>query len=180
MHFNVSELMREPSGSTRRYQVDEWVALTDADEVQVTGPISFVKADKGIWVTTQFRSHVHAECGRCLDEHLQAVDIVIDEEALPKLDPTTGSRLLNDKGADEVLVIDEDNVLDLTEPIRQYVAIGVPMQPLCREECKGLCATCGVNWNYESCTCDNIQRDTRWGVLLDMVPSTETMEMSKN
>jgi uncharacterized protein len=180
MHFNVSEIVRERGGFTRAYRVDESVVFTDDEKVQVTGSVRFVRTDKGVWVTAKLRSHVDTECGRCLDEYGHLVDVTIDEEAIPKSDSVNSVRLVEDYGVEERLVIDEDHALDLSESTRQYMALGLPMQPLCRPDCKGLCSTCGVNRNREACTCDQIQRDSRWGPLLDLVTANETFEISKN
>ena len=121
-----------------------------------------------------------SECGRCLDEYTQRIDLTIDEEAVPKLDPVTGVGLLTDDGMEQRLVIDKEQILHLTESTRQYIALGLPMQPLCKADCKGLCSTCGVNRNHERCTCHQVQRDSRWGALLAMMPVSGTMETSKN
>ncbi len=43
--------------------------------------------------------------------------------------------------------------LDLTEQVRRVMLLAVPMRPLCRESCRGLCAGCGADLNTESCTC---------------------------
>jgi len=180
MHFNVSQFTRELSGFAKRYEVDEWIALVDEDRVRVSGTVRFVKTSQGIWVTARIHSAIVSECGRCLDEYTQPVDVRIEEEAVPKRDFVTGTKLLGDQEVDQRLMIDEDYTLELTEATRQYIALELPLQPLCMADCKGLCATCGVNRNREDCTCDQVQRDSRWGALLDMMPAIETIETSKN
>jgi uncharacterized protein len=180
MHFNVSEIVRERSGFAHAYRVDESVVFTDDEKIQVIGSVRFVRTDNGVWVTAKLQSQVDTECGRCLDEYGHLVDVTIDEEAVPESDSVNSVRLVEDYGVEEQLVIDEDHVLDLSESTRQYIALGLPMQPLCRPDCKGLCSTCGVNRNREACTCDQIQRDNRWGALLDLVSANETFEISKN
>jgi uncharacterized protein len=44
--------------------------------------------------------------------------------------------------------------IDLRSLLREVVALAVPVQPLCREECRGLCPRCGVDWNRETCGCE--------------------------
>jgi uncharacterized protein len=44
--------------------------------------------------------------------------------------------------------------IDLRSPLREVVALAVPVQPLCREECRGLCPRCGVDRNRETCGCE--------------------------
>jgi uncharacterized protein len=179
MHFNVSQFIREASGSTRRVDVDEPVAFTNDEKIVVAGTVRFVRTNQGVWVTARLHAEIATECGRCLDEYPQPVDVTIDEEAVPRLDFVTGDRLLADDELEQRLMIDEAYVLDLTEATRQYVALGLPMQPLCEPDCRGLCSTCGANHNRKACTCDQVQRDSRWRALLEMVPAIET-ELRKN
>ena len=179
MHFNVSQLVRETSGSTKEHEVEDRVTFR-GDLIEVRGGVRFVRTDKGVWVTALLNTQVESECGRCLDRYVQIVDIKVDEEAIPRLDPVTGVRHVDNLDPEENLVIDEDNILDLTETARQYISLGLPMSPLCRTDCAGICAGCGVNRNHESCTCVHVQRDSRWGPLLEAFPSVETMNLSKN
>ena len=179
MHLNVSQLVRETSGSTREHRVEDHVTFR-GNLIEVRGSVRLVRTDKGVWVTAPLNTEVESECGRCLDPYIQAVELTIDEEAIPRFDPISGIRLLDNVDPEENLVIDEDHVLDLTETSRQYISLGLPMRLLCRPDCAGLCATCGVNRNDESCACGRVQRDSRWAPLLDALPSIETMNLSKN
>jgi uncharacterized protein len=179
MHFNVSQLVRETSGSTREHEVEDRITFR-GDLIEVGGSVRFVRTDKSVWVTALLDTQVASECGRCLNAYMQAVEITIDEEAIPRFDPISGIRLLDDVDPVESLIIDEDQVLDLIEAARQYISLGLPMRPLCRADCPGICAGCGVNRNDESCACDRVQRDSRWGTLLDALPPIETMNLSKN
>ena len=179
MHFNVSQLVRETSGSTRGHEVEDRVTFR-GDLIEVSGSVRFVRTDKSVWVTALLNTHIESECGRCLEPYVQAVEITIDEEAIPLLDPISGHRIADNLDPEENLVIDEDNILDLTATARQYISLGLPISPLCRTDCAGLCAGCGVNRNHEPCTCVHDQRDSRWGPLLEAFPSVETMNLSKN
>jgi uncharacterized protein len=61
--------------------------------------------------------------------------------------------------------IDEHHILDLTEAIRQYTVLAVPMKPLCNENCAGLCPSCGQNLNQGECGCPSPDTDPRWANL---------------
>ena len=67
--------------------------------------------------------------------------------------------------------IDTDNVLDLTEIMRQYVIADTPMKPLCQANCLGLCLECGNNLNLVECNCSYAEVDPRWGALGDLLKS---------
>ncbi len=55
----------------------------------------------------------------------------------------------------------QDNRLDLTRLLRENVLLNLPLQPLCRADCRGLCPHCGVNLNESSCQCRVQETDPR-------------------
>ena len=55
--------------------------------------------------------------------------------------------------------------VDLEPLVRDAVLLELPQAPLCSEECKGLCPTCGINRNEGTCTCEPTNRDPRWAAL---------------
>ncbi len=60
-------------------------------------------------------------------------------------------------------VINPHDSIDLTENIREAIIVGLPVKPLCREDCKGLCPSCGTDWNSAQNTCCSKQKmDIRW------------------
>ena len=168
MVMNVAQLLMEPSGSRREYQLDEKISLIDdAAEQQVTGRVTLLRTKKSIWVSAELTSQVDCECGRCLIPISQPIEIGLEEEFFPVLNPATGAREqpLHEDG--EHLYIDEKHTLDLRETLREYASMVVPMKPLCRPECAGLCQNCGANLNESSCVCDEAPRDPRWHALLE-------------
>jgi len=61
-----------------------------------------------------------------------------------------------------------ETVVDITEDVRQTVLLDVPQKLLCREDCLGLCPTCGVNRNDRPCACAADRIDPRWEKLKDL------------
>lgn len=59
----------------------------------------------------------------------------------------------------------EREIIDLTESVREDIIIALPLKPLCRKECKGLCPRCGRDRNLEQCSCPSSRGDGRWGAL---------------
>ena len=59
----------------------------------------------------------------------------------------------------------EGDRVDLEPLVRDAVLLELPQAPLCMEECKGLCPTCGINRNEGTCTCEPTTRDPRWAAL---------------
>ena len=76
----------------------------------------------------------------------------------------------------ESFVIDQSHVLDLTETVKQYLALNLPMKPVCRNDCKGICMNCGADLNNLPCQCDPAEMDSRWGQLIDLVSAGQPAE----
>lgn len=58
----------------------------------------------------------------------------------------------------------ENSFTDLTESLRECIILSLPSNPVCREDCKGLCQKCGANLNKQACSCAQ-EGDGRWGAL---------------
>lgn len=54
---------------------------------------------------------------------------------------------------------------DLTDELRQSIILALPTYPVCRQDCRGVCSSCGKNLNEGPCTCSHEVRDSRWGAL---------------
>lgn len=167
MQINVSQQIKEAIGATRSYDVDEIVNIA-GQERHVEGRFNLVRTDRGILAQGTLRTEIEVTCSRCLRSCPLALKLVIEEEYYPTTDVLTGVKLsLPDQA--EYFTIDEHHILDLTEAIRQYVVLAVPMKPLCQENCAGLCPTCGHNLNLGPCNCLQQEIDPRWSKLSKMV-----------
>ncbi|MES2201429.1 MAG: DUF177 domain-containing protein [candidate division FCPU426 bacterium] len=100
------------------------------------------------------------ECSRCLRHFEESVsaDFVAEFEAMPeKKDPRKGL----DPDAPELgVVFFEGDHLPLGEEIRQEMELQVPLAPVCKNECKGLCPVCGCNRNETDCGCAALEKDS--------------------
>lgn len=68
---------------------------------------------------------------------------------------------------DDAYLID-GALIDLAPVVRQYALLAIPDDVLCRDDCAGLCATCGADLNESACACDTTVRDPRWAALDDI------------
>ncbi len=59
------------------------------------------------------------------------------------------------------LPVDADKI-NIANDVRDYALLAIPMKKLCKEDCKGLCASCGKDLNYSECDCTNEGSDPRW------------------
>ena len=171
MHINVSQLLKEPSGSTRSFTLDDRVSLMELPETaRVSGTVEMLRTDRGIWASAALESAVPATCSMCTAEFEQSVDVLIGEEFFPRTDILDGARV-DPADDDTSTTIDSQHVLDLTEVVMQYAAISLPMKLVCREDCAGICVDCGTALNESRCKCEPEPRDDRSGPLLEIAAS---------
>jgi len=167
VRINVSQQLKEPIGSIRNYTVSEVVDIAGGDSL-VQGEIGLMRTDRGILAKGRLDTEVGLSCSRCLSLFNYPLTLNIEEEYFPTTDVATGATLpLPDEPG--CFTIDEHNILDLTEAIRQYALLAMPMKPLCVEGCAGLCPSCGGNLNQASCNCPPRPADPRWSKLSELV-----------
>lgn len=159
MRINVSQQLKSSIGSIRNYEVNEVVSIAGGDSL-VEGEVSLVRTDRGILAKATLHTEVEVTCSRCLSLFNCPLTLNIEEEYFPITDVVSGTSLSlpEEPGS---FTIDERHVLDLTEAIRQYALLAIPMKPLCDEDCAGLCPTCGYNLNQGPCKCLPQQADPR-------------------
>jgi uncharacterized protein len=166
IQVNVAQLLKSEQGATRIVQIDD-VFEDETGLIPVRGELKLTLINKRILVQGRLTIEVQLVCSRCLKPFTCTIPLDIEEEYYPIIDINTGSRLPppEETGA---FMIDEHHILDLTEAIRQYKVMALPMKPLCREDCVGICPTCGKNLNEEECCCPSDEVDPRWGELLKL------------
>ena len=156
---NVSALRRD-IGSRRREQLAGPVEATEAssarvaDGAEVEGDLAFEALNPHtVIVTGTVTAPWQGMCRRCLGEARGAV--------------TAEVRELFEEGSDgeETYPLKGDQV-DVAQMVRDAVLLDLPAAPLCREDCRGLCATCGANLNEAGDDHDHPEdRDPRWAAL---------------
>ena len=93
---------------------------------------------EGVLVSGTLRGRATGECVRCLDPLERALDVEVQElYAYPE------QRGHDDEDAAELLQIEGD-LLDLEPAVRDAVVLALPYQPVCRDDCPGLCSECGA------------------------------------
>ena len=163
MHYNLSQLLMEPIGSTRDYDVDESFTGPEDGTDRAQGWVRVIRTHQGVLVRARLETQVWLNCSRCVRVFEHSFVLTMEEESFPTIDPETGRKtkpLEEDEGE---IYLDDQHVLDMTEVVRQYVLTGVPIKPLCRKECRGLCPECGTNLNEEKCECEAVPMDPQWG-----------------
>jgi uncharacterized protein len=78
--------------------------------------------------------------------------------------PITGEIELKEKDT-EVSFFWGDGI-EVGDILREQILLSLPMKPICREDCQGLCPHCGKNRNLETCDCESVLLDPRLEPLL--------------
>lgn len=118
-----------------------------------------------VCVTGELHATVPLTCGRCLETFRAPVQVPVDVRLVPR--PTAGDNV--ELGAEDLDVDFYDGTaVDLGALIEAETTLVLPMKPLCRADCRGLCPTCGANRNTVACACAERAPDPRLAVLRDL------------
>jgi uncharacterized protein len=167
MLLDLSRLRSGVERLDRRLEPDTLEAVEDfrvVSPVSLTGDVR--KDGPQIRLKGRLAATLECACSRCLEPFEVPVAVDLDLLFLPASVAGSRSTLAGHAGLDEndedgeALTEDglgvsfyKNDVLDLGEIIREQFFLALPMKPLCREDCRGLCAVCGRNRNRDSCTC---------------------------
>ncbi len=165
MQINVSQLLQESIGATREYEVNEATnIIDDGKKYEVKGECHLLRTQRSILVKCALSTEVELTCNRCLGLFPYPLKINFEEEFLPTVDIVSGAPLPQPEETGS-FTIDEQHTIDLSEAIRQYSVMTIPMKALCDEDCAGLCPKCGQNLNQGKCNCPVQEIDPRWSEL---------------
>ena len=132
--INVTQLLKEPVGTSQSHDISGMIA--DEIEGSVEGKAKLIRMSQGVFVQCKLNAEVKLVCSRCLDTFLCPIGFTTEEEFLPVADVSDDLALSSPEQSEE-FTIDDKNILDLGELIRQYVLLNLPMKPLCRPDCPG-------------------------------------------
>jgi uncharacterized protein len=108
----------------------------------------------GVLATVELSAPLDAECGRCLEPVTDTLEVSLAELFVYEPDPDD----------DEVPVLDGD-FLDLEAVAHDAVVLALPLNPVCDEDCRGLCVGCGVKLDDLEPGHSHDEIDPRWAAL---------------
>ncbi len=142
-----------------------------------TGVVAFTNTGRVIVARGSFGTTIELDCSRCLEPFALPVKVKIDEQLpISNLQALMAGYEDDDVEEEEPEPLFEHNVFDLSEYIRQMILVESPIRPLCGDNCKGLCPTCGRNLNEGSCDCPPAVHDSPFGVLAEMLADKDGVE----
>ena len=108
-----------------------------------------------VHVRGRLAGQVATECGRCLESYELPVGQELDLFYLPRAQGRPQEQEEEVELTDREVVVGyyDGERLDLGEVLREQIILGLPLKPLCRDDCRGRCASCGRNLNQGACAC---------------------------
>ena len=133
--------------------------------------VKLTRMQEDVLAQGEARTTARLECSRCLD----GMEVEIEGSFQALFVPETGGhgqrtgRWAFEHG-DRGVNFYREGTIDLSDEIRQCLLIELPLKPLCRPECAGLCPQCGKNLNQGACDCEPGDDAGPWSALRDLIP----------
>ena len=167
MKINISNI---PAGSSV-YDLSTSAVLMALPE-NFSGDVSVHAAlVKTSWqIVATIDAHVNAafQCDRCAEQSVHRVDAAFEQ--VYSWGETERTAV---EGEDFYVLGDGQKEIDLSDAVREYLLLAVPVKNLCREDCRGLCVVCGTNLNDRLCGCTPDTGDIRWSALQNLASRNE-------
>ncbi len=160
LRFNFGFFLEAPAGVSRIYELN--YPAIQVEELTLTplqGEFTAVRASEGVYVTGQLHTIRHTPCIRCLEDAVLNIKINLDD--LYYYPP--------ESAPEGEYAIGEDGYIDLGPIVRELTILGIPLHPLCRPDCQGLCPQCGQNLNKGQCDCQVNEIDPRMAILQQLL-----------
>jgi len=122
--------------------------------------------DGEVRIQGRFTAVMEADCDRCLGVATYPLDQAFDLFYRPPLGPEADELKIDDGEAE--IGFYEGLGLELADVVKEQILLAMPMQRICREDCKGICPVCGRNRNEAACDCHVEVADDRWRALKNL------------
>lgn len=159
--FNVGFIIHEEIGYNHDFPfaLDKVSLGEDFELRNFEGIANVGKTPQGLILQADFSAETTLNCVRCLMDFDHELDWSFTElYAFDKRSETESG-----------LILPEDAHLDITELLREYALLEIPINPLCKPDCKGLCPECGQNLNEKDCGHRPEQSDSPFAKLKDLL-----------
>jgi uncharacterized protein len=189
MRYDLSRFKSGTDHLDRTYEPDAFGA--ESEDFRITSPVhltaDLTKSGLKFLLKGRLTTTLELPCSRCLEAFEIPVDATLDLTFVPAVEPAkpavetaapARAKKAPRHGQEDVeldgteVAADElglseysGDEIDLGQMMREQFYLALPMKPLCRPDCQGLCPICGKNRNRESCSCESTWVDPRFEVL---------------
>ncbi|WP_327215147.1 DUF177 domain-containing protein [[Kitasatospora] papulosa] len=181
--FDTRELGRRPGAMkrlTRTAEAPKDLGIDGVIGVPENAPLALdlrlESVMEGVLVTGTARATAEGECVRCLEPLTLEVEADFQEMfSYPDADDRNRSRTADPVEDDEDRFFLEDDSFDLEPVLRDAVVLALPLQPVCKETCAGLCSECGIRLD-ENPDHHHDVADIRWAALQGLAETVQDGE----
>lgn len=169
LRIDLENLARSKSAFAHVYAAGE-LELND-DRVRLTGPAdvsgTLTLKGKRLLLRGRLVTPAQADCDRCLCPVAVPVAAQFNLQYVTQAEFDLAPAVELEEEDLAVSIYDGETV-DIDELVREQILLAVPERTLCREDCQGLCPTCGADRNLKQCGCDSADIDPRWAGLKNL------------
>jgi uncharacterized protein len=159
--LNVGFIVHEEVGYKHEFPF-EYEQIQIADDLDLRhfeGVATIGRTPQGLIVQADFSAETTLECVRCLNEFEYGLNWNLTE-----------LYAFNKKSVSESgLILPDSAYIDLQPLIREYALLEIPIKPVCKPTCKGLCAVCGQDLNIADCGHKDIAEESPFSALKDLL-----------
>ena len=138
--------------------------LRQAEPLVTAGTAELAESTAEIAVSGHLSTTMEVACDRCLETTRMPVDADFRLLYRPASSEIASGEI-NLEDAESQAGFYEGEGLELNDVLREEILLLLPMQRVCREDCKGICPVCGQNRNLVECNCHLNVGDDRWAGL---------------
>jgi uncharacterized protein len=161
LRLNVGFVVAQSAGFSRDIPFD-LPQINIPPDLRLSGLVGIARVSRtpqGILLQVDFKAMIDLECVRCLTDFQQTLTSNFTELY------AFSQRYVTDAG----LIMPETGIIDIAPLLREYILLEIPISPLCRPDCKGLCPICGNNLNESTCSHEDESGDPRLAALKSLL-----------
>ena len=161
MILDLTQIRQPQTEIARRYDAAAFAGRST--QFRVAAPVALqctVHKDKDRFrLDGTVQTVLELSCSRCLEPFRLPVESAFDVRYLPQTENTGAEREIEEDDLSDAFYRDDE--IDLGQLMDEQFYLALPMKPLCRADCRGLCPHCGANLNLETCGCQVRWEDPR-------------------
>lgn len=164
LQLNVGFIVQQSIGYSRDFdfEIPHADLVPDLHYYDLSGTLKISRTSEGLLAQGTFNASIHTTCGRCLENSTSLLKSEFTELFVFPSHATHSSAELE-------LILPEDGLIDFNPIVGEYLSLEVPINPVCKQDCRGLCLVCGNNLNFAPCDHESDEIDPRFAVLRDLL-----------
>ncbi|HTY61034.1 MAG TPA: DUF177 domain-containing protein [Acidobacteriota bacterium] len=169
MFIEIEDLKKVPLHVQHVFPVGE-IRFTHED-AGLTEPVAvdfvLTHEERDLRVDGRVETNIRFRCSRCTKEFSKPFSANFDLTYLPQPKWSNEDAEIELKYDDMQIAYYDGVALDVNLMVLEQIELAMPMNFVCREDCRGLCYKCGADLNEGACLCKNEESDSRMSVLLE-------------